>query len=113
MELQSGAILTLDGTLLDTLGDLAASANRVLAAAGLSDPSASTPIAGSWGTVHTILMTRTLAAGPADAREALDTCLQAFLDDYNRNWHAATRPYDGIATACSSTWTPAASGWAW
>jgi phosphoglycolate phosphatase len=88
-------IFDLDGTLLDTLGDLAASANRVLAARGYPTHP---PDAYRWfvGDGSHLLMTRALPPS-GRAPENVAACLQAFLDDYNRNWHTATRPYDGIA----------------
>ncbi len=87
-------IFDLDGTLLDTLDDLAASANRVLEANGYpSHPSD----AYRWfiGDGSALLIERAL---PAEKRspDIIATCLQSLLDDYNRNWHCATRPYDGI-----------------
>lgn len=87
-------IFDLDGTLLDTLGDLAAAANRVLAVRGYPTHPAE---AYRWfvGDGSHLLMTR--AMPPSERTpENIEACLQAFLDDYNRNWHVATRPYDGI-----------------
>lgn len=88
-------VFDLDGTLLDTLDDIAASANRVLAAHGF-------PIHATdeyrWfvGDGSALLMTRAL---PEDKRseKTIKTCLQGFIADYNRNWDQATRPYDGIS----------------
>ncbi len=88
-------IFDLDGTLLDTLDDIAASANRVLAARGL-------PTHGREayrrfvGDGSAELMARAL---PPDMRSEknIQDALQAFLEDYGRNWHDATRPYAGIA----------------
>lgn len=87
-------IFDLDGTLLDTLTDIADSANRVLAAHGMA-----THDRGSYrwfvGDGSAILMTRAL---PEDRRtpEMIQDCLKGFIADYNRNWHRATRPYDGL-----------------
>lgn len=87
-------LFDLDGTLLDTLGDLAAAANRVLADRGC--PTHPTD-AYRWfvGDGSALLITRAL---PPDQRapETVAACLEALLEDYNRNWHLATRPYDGI-----------------
>lgn len=87
-------IFDLDGTLLDTLDDLAASANRALTAHGYpSHPHH----AYRWfiGDGSAVLIERAL---PAEKRtcDIIDACLQALLADYNQNWHSATRPYDGI-----------------
>ena len=84
----------LDGTLLDTLDDLAASANRVLAARGYA-PHPHDAYRWFIGDGSAKLMERAL---PEVARspETLSACLQALLDDYSQNWHVATRPYDGM-----------------
>ena len=87
-------IFDLDGTLLDTLDDLAASANRALAANGYpSHPSD----AYRWfiGDGSAVLIERALPAAKRSP-DIIATCLQALLNDYNRNWHCATRPYNGI-----------------
>ena len=87
-------IFDLDGTLLDTLSDIADSANRALAANGFAPHDKD---AYRWfvGDGSAILMTRAL---PRDQRSAemIQACLQAFISDYNQNWHRATRPYDGL-----------------
>lgn len=89
-------LFDLDGTLLDTLDDLAAAANRVLAGRGYPTHGAD---AYRWfvGDGSAILITRAL---PPEQRapETVAACLQAFLEDYNQNWDQATRPYDGIVT---------------
>lgn len=87
-------IFDLDGTLLDTLDDIADSANRVLVARGFpSHPRE----AYRWfvGDGSAILMTRAL---PENHRspETIRACLQEFIADYNRNWKTATRPYAGM-----------------
>lgn len=87
-------LFDLDGTLLDTLADLADAANRVLAEAGL-------PIHPHdayrrfIGDGSRLLITRAL---PADRRDppTVEVFLARFKADYGRNWHAATRPYPGI-----------------
>ncbi len=90
----NAVIFDLDGTLLDTLADIADSANRVLAALGfpVHDREAYRRFVGDGSAV---LMTRAL---PADRRseENVRPSLQAFLENYGRNWHNETRPYDGI-----------------
>ncbi len=88
-------IFDMDGTLLDTLTDIADSANRVLAAHGFAPHDTD---AYRWyvGDGSAILMTRAL---PEDQRtpEMIQTCLQGFIADYSRNWHQATRPYGGLS----------------
>ncbi|MGD2269086.1 MAG: HAD family hydrolase [Desulfobacterales bacterium] len=87
-------IFDLDGTLLDTLEDLADSVNRVLAASGF-------PAHGLEayryfvGDGSAMLITRAL---PEEKRAAdvIRNCLRAFLEDYGRNWKVKTKPYPGI-----------------
>ena len=87
-------IFDLDGTLLDTLDDIADSANRVLLARGFRPHDRD---AFRWfvGDGSAILMTRALPSEQRSA-EMVQTCLQDFIEDYNRNWHTLTRPYEGI-----------------
>ena len=87
-------IFDLDGTLLDTLQDIADSVNRVLAARGLSGH-ATEAYRTLVGDGSAVLVTRAL---PEKHRrpEIINSCLQGYLDDYQQNWHQSTRPYDGI-----------------
>lgn len=87
-------IFDLDGTLLDTLDDLAASANRALRAHG-HPPHPHDAYRWFIGDGSAVLIERAL---PAEKRtpDMIAVCLQALLSDYNRNWHSATRPYEGI-----------------
>jgi phosphoglycolate phosphatase len=87
-------IFDLDGTLLDTLTDIADAANRALIRYGFPPHDRQ---AYRWfiGDGSAVLMTRALP----EAQRSTDTvqaCLKNFIDDYNRNWQRATRPYDGI-----------------
>ena len=88
------AIFDLDGTLLDTLKDIADAANRALASRGFPTHPHE---AFRWfvGDGSRILMTRAL---PEDQRTdgQIDACLNAFKSNYNDNWDRSTRPYDGI-----------------
>lgn len=83
-----------DGTLLDTLADLASATNRVLAHRGYPTHDID---AYRWfiGDGSAMLMERAM---PADQRtpENIASCLGSLLADYNQNWHHATRIYDGI-----------------
>lgn len=87
-------IFDLDGTLLDTLADLADAANRVLAAHGY-------PIHAvddyRWfvGDGSSTLIKRAL---PPDRRspQTVRTCLEQFISDYNQNWDRKTVAYTGI-----------------
>lgn len=87
-------IFDLDGTLLDTLEDLAAAGNRVLTAAGLPVH----PVASYRYFVGEGLRVLIERIVPADRREPelLAGLAAAFSEDYGRNWHVRTRVYDGI-----------------
>ena len=87
-------IFDLDGTLLDTLEDLANSANRILAAAGLPVH----PVASYRYFVGDGLQVLIERIVPAEKKEAggLAALADAFLEDYGRNWRVRSRPYDGI-----------------
>ena len=96
MEKQFKAVLfDLDGTLLDTLEDLAAAANRMLDTNGFPTH----PIDayrhfvgnGAAMLVHRILP-------PAvRSKETEKKYLMSFLNDYRQHWRSRTRPYPGIA----------------
>jgi phosphoglycolate phosphatase len=87
-------LFDLDGTLLDTLDDLAEAANRVLEQAGLPThtPSAYRRFIGDGSRM---LVTRAI---PEDHRtpDRIEDLLIRFKDDYSRHWKTATRPYPGI-----------------
>ena len=87
-------IFDLDGTLLDTLADLAAAANRMLDSNGYPTH----PIDafrhfvgdGAKMLVHRIL------PQAVRSKETEKRCLISFLDDYRQHWHDRTCPYPGI-----------------
>ena len=87
-------LFDLDGTLLDTLDDLADAANRILIADGLPthDRNAYRDFIGDGARM---LITRAL---PEDRRtpESIEGYLTRFKADYSRNWKTATRAYPGI-----------------
>ena len=87
-------LFDLDGTLLDTLDDLAESANRVLAQAGLPTHTHSA-YRQFIGDGSRMLVTRAI---PEDHRtpDRIEVLLTRFKDDYSRHWKTATRPYPGI-----------------
>lgn len=90
----AAVIFDLDGTLLDTLADLADAANRMLARRGLpSHPRER--YRGFVGDGSRMLVTRCLPPARRTP-ETIDACLADFLDDYSRHWDIATRPYAGI-----------------
>ena len=88
------AIFDLDGTLLDTLDDIANAANRVLAARGLpTHPNPSYRALIGEGVVK--LMLRAL---PATHRHdtTVRACVGAYVQEYERTWNAQTKPYAGV-----------------
>ncbi len=92
-------IFDLDGTLLDTLVDIADAANRVLSSRGYPVHSRE---AYKWfvGNGARRLIERTL---PPDQLSApiIEACLNDFIIDYNDHWSVATRPYPGITELIS------------
>lgn len=87
-------IFDLDGTLLDTLADLADAANRVLAANGYPKHPEQDY---RWfvGDGSALLITRALPPDHRDA-ENVRACLERLLADYNQHWDCKTAPYPGI-----------------
>jgi phosphoglycolate phosphatase len=86
-------VFDLDGTLVDSVPDLAASLNRGLVAGGLAPLSREAVRAmvgdGAKALVERGFGARGVAAGEAD--------LEAFLADYGANAAVETRPYPGVA----------------
>jgi phosphoglycolate phosphatase len=89
-------IFDLDGTLLDTLEDLATSMNTVLAEMDLPvhDVDAYRRFIGDG---LTMLARRVLPSDRADDDALVDRCVVRMNDVYAANWCVATRPYPGIA----------------
>ena len=87
-------IFDLDGTLLDTLDDIADAVNQVLADRG-HPPHDREAYRWFIGDGSRILVSRAL---PEDRRgdEDVTNCLGAFRLQYGRNWHRRTRPYEGV-----------------
>ena len=86
-------IFDLDGTLLDTLDDLAAAVNAALTAHGM--PTRTRDEVRSFvGDGVALLVERALPDGRA--YPAFDDCLADFKRIYAENSRVSTRPYDGI-----------------
>jgi phosphoglycolate phosphatase len=91
----SAVLFDLDGTLLDTLDDIADSVNASLAA--MDHP---THEVGAYklmigeGVRH--LASCALPASACDDESAIDELLIRIRDEYARRWNVKTRPYDGI-----------------
>ncbi len=89
-------LFDLDGTLLDTLEDLATAANRALASRGLPDH----PQAAYRHFVGDGLRSLVERILPETRRglEDVQATMAAFEREYARNWHERTAPYPGIAS---------------
>jgi len=88
------AIFDLDGTLVDSVDDLAASVNHALARVGLP-PRRRDEVRGMIGNGARVLIER--AVGPH--QELLDPALSAWREHYQAHLLDATRPYPGVAEA--------------
>lgn len=88
-------IFDLDGTLLNTLGDIGGAANSALAAKGFP----SHPIDLYRDFVGEGARRMITYALPAECRDeaTIQSCLAEYLVEYGRGWDVATRPYDGIS----------------
>jgi len=91
---QQAVIFDLDGTLLDTLEDLADSGNSVLARYGFAvhptDAYRYFVGDGIDALVRRILPQRT------HDQSTIDEFTEAYREEYGRRWDRKTRPYDGI-----------------
>lgn len=87
-------LFDLDGTLLNTLGDIAAAANRVLAESGFP-PHPDESYKQFIGSGVRMLFHRALPPD-ADTDDQIEHCVLRFLHAYNEGWNIRTRPYDGI-----------------
>lgn len=88
-------LFDLDGTLLDTLEDLADSVNRVLAARGFP----AHPVDAYRyfvGNGAAMLVRRALPEMVQGDEAAMAACLAAFKEDYGQHWRVKTKPYPGV-----------------
>lgn len=93
MKRYTAAIFDLDGTLLNTLGDLCAAANAGLTAHGYPAVTVEQTRERVGNGIRN-LMQRSLPEGAAD--ETIDACLSAFRASYEAHLHDLTVPYEGI-----------------
>lgn len=96
----AAAIFDLDGTLLDTLEDLADSANEALEASGF----ATHPVEAYRtfvGDGMMVLMERILPVGERTP-ESVERLLLRYQAAYDRRWKAKSRPYPGIESLLQS-----------
>jgi phosphoglycolate phosphatase len=87
-------LFDLDGTLLDTLEDLADSVNAVLAARSLPQHAVDA-YRYFVGDGATILMTRVLPAAHR-TQATIAACVGEFTEVYAEHWNKKTKPYPGI-----------------
>ncbi len=94
MQAYSSVIFDLDGTLLDTLEDLADATNRALGRLGFP-ARAVEEFRYLVGDGVVMLVMRAL---PVDRRDAatIQRCIAIYREEYDRNKYAKTRPYAGI-----------------
>lgn len=87
-------LFDLDGTLLDTLADVATAANAALHECGFPGHPVGAYRRLLGGGVHRLFAD----ALPAEARsdEQIERCVAAFRTQYDRVWNATTQPYPGI-----------------
>ncbi len=87
-------LFDLDGTLLDTLDDLADSTNAALAALGYPPH----PVDAYRTHVGDGIRNLALRALPEDHRDdaTVDRCIRLTREEYGRRWDAKTRPYPGV-----------------
>ena len=88
-------IFDLDGTLLDTLEDIANSTNKILINNGFPTHSLNR-YRNFVGSGLKVLINRVLPEGRRD-EATVEKCVQEFREDYKKNWNIRTKPYDGIA----------------
>ena len=87
-------IFDLDGTLLDTLEDIADAVNHVLAKRGF--PTHDTDAYRHFvGDGVNILLTRVLPEKKQN-EEVVAECVKAFREAYGHYWNVRTKPYDGV-----------------
>lgn len=97
-DLRGGALIfDLDGTLVDTVEDLAASMNHALAAAGLSPvPTAQVRHLVGHGARRMLMRGFQVSAGREAQEGELDAAMTRFLDYYHDNIAAHSRPFDHV-----------------
>ncbi|MCU0727314.1 MAG: HAD family hydrolase [Planctomycetes bacterium] len=100
-------IFDLDGTLLDTIGDLADSVNAVLARFGLpGHPEDAYKTMVGDGVAN--LMRRALPGDRRGDEEVVRLGVAAMREEYARRWDARTRPYPGIEEMLAGLDVPSA-----
>ncbi len=99
----AAVLFDLDGTLVDTAADLAASMNHALGAAGLAPaPAESVRHLVGHGARRMILRGYELSAGRIPSDAETDEALARFLDHYEANIAVHSRPFDGAVELIES-----------
>ncbi len=89
-------IFDMDGTLLNTLDDLADAMNCTLEKRGLpTHPVEAFRFFVGNGAINIVY--RTLPQEQRNNDVLVNDCVEAFLKEYRKNWHKKTRLYDGIS----------------
>ena len=90
----AGVMFDLDGTLLDSLADIANAANQVLAQRGFPQHSL-TDYRHLVGEGVAVLFERGLPEPHRDSAN-IAACVSDFRETYRHQWHLTSRPYNGI-----------------
>jgi len=91
-------LFDLDGTLIDSIADIANSGNRMLEELGhpTHEQDAYLHFIGDGAKA---LVERALPKAEAEDQDSLSAALKLYLDIYAEHWHDETRPYEGISEA--------------
>ena len=88
-------IFDLDGTLLDTLTDLANAVNYALKVCGYP-PHTTEEIRSYVGNGIKNLIKRAMPSDKCENEQEFDVCFREFCGYYDKNMYVCTKPYDGI-----------------
>ena len=93
----AAVLFDLDGTLIDTAGDLAASMSYALEKEGIPAVPAN-EVRGlvGWGARRMLMRGYAYSTGREASEAELDTALAHFLEHYEANIAVLSRPYDGV-----------------
>jgi len=92
---RNAVIFDMDGTLLDTLEDIADSMNLVLSRMGFPDHDLEAYKIFVGDGVETLA--RRVLPKKSLSDELVTICVEAMREEYGRRWHNKTRPYPGIS----------------
>lgn len=87
-------VFDLDGTLLDTLEDIADAANRVLVGRGF--PAHPIPRYRGFIGEGVARLIKCALPEPNQDPATVQTCVEAYQREYARNWDVKTKPYAGV-----------------